>query len=180
MIEVALGTAAGIWLAVYGLALFATLTWAALNESAIAATVFMAIGAVIGYAALGISVSASLPVALLGIALYAVTGVAYAYWYALPKFLHDNAQNIADDYKRWKSISAENTKVSEFTRSAYYRYSIRGNANAAASWVILWPISAIIDLSYRPVTALYRKIGRVLEQRNAKLAASIIDEARHD
>lgn len=181
MIEVALGTAAGIWLAVFVLVILGSLVWTAVLESGIYAAVVLAIAAVAGYTLLGISVTASLPVLLVGIVAYTAIGVAYAYWYALPQFLHYNSAEIKSGYAHWSKDPYNSTRdVNEFVKSHHYHFSIRDNKDRAASWVIVWPVSLLIELSHRPVTALYRKIGRVLEQRNAKLAASIIDEARHD
>lgn len=175
MIEIALGTAAGIWLAVFVLVTLGSLAWTAVAESGIYAAAVLVISGVIGYTVLGISVSASLPVALLGIVVYTAIGVAYAYWYALPKFLHDNSDNISEAYTRWaKDPYNANRDVAEFLKSHHYRFSIRNNKDAAASWVIVWPVSLLIELSHRPVTALYYKIGRILEQRNARIAKKII------
>lgn len=202
MFETILLSAAGVWVALFGIAALGSLIWASEIESFWLGLGVIIIGLAIANFLLGIPVFAVLQANLLLAAFFAVVfvavGTVYAAMWRLPNFVDKHSSSIAAQYDNWKTNRSPSRRKNytgdrnapdeatldisyeTFLKSNSYRYSVRNNKDVVASWVLLWPVSMLWELSHKPFRWVWNKvyygIGRVLEEINYKAAKNILEK----
>lgn len=182
-------SAGGVWIALAALLVVIGLLYSTHNESFFLGlgVIFLAILA--GEYLLGLGIFAAIAanpfVLLFGLGGYAVIGTLYAAWWKMPNFLDSKKDSISKRYDIWKSRldKDQDPSYEEFLNSQSYPYSVRDNKDRVASWVLLWPLNILWELSHKPFVWVWEKayygIGRVLENVNSKHATKILEESRN-
>jgi hypothetical protein len=208
MFEMIIANIAGFWIAFYLLLVLISLTWASRTDSFLIGSGVILVMWMVGEWVFQIPIFASIvanPLMLfVYLGLYIAIGTIYTLIWKLPDFLRKNKNQIQISYETWKDeITRDNDRIrkrelsqgiipteqemqsidvsyDKFLNSDSYKYSVKYNKDRVGSWVILWPVSIIWELSHRPFIWIWNKvyygIGRVFERANHDMAKKILDE----
>jgi hypothetical protein len=188
MFEAVLISASGVWLALFLLVAFIALAFSIEADSFFAGSVLLVIFAGIAQFIFDIAIlsyiAANPLLTIFALIFYAAIGIAYAAFWRLPIFVDKNAEYIKNEYVIFcKANEGHDTSFEAFTTSYRYRqFTVAYNKDAVASWVLLWPIGVLWELSHKPIrwlwSMLYSGIGSSLEKINTNAAAKIIQKTK--
>lgn len=185
MFEAIFISAAGVWIGIVSLIIFAGLIYSVETDSFTLGSGILIVGLLTLDLVLGVpiweAIVANPLVIVVFIAAYVAAGSAYAYFWKVPEFLDKNSNRIKEDFKDW-SKSHKSTDYDEFLNSSRYRYSIKSNIDRVATWVMLWPAGVAWELSHKPIRWIWNKtyygIGELLESKNRSKARQILEDQK--
>ena len=193
MFEAALlGSIGGVWIALFAIFLFVTITWSYEYDNFFIASL-LTLGGLTGLQFIfGIPVLSFLfynPWFLLtGLLAYLLIGSLYAIYWKMPDFVNRNSEKIKAQYKHWKRHETGGKKYSydsdesyaEFLQSSHYRFSMKNNKSTIFGWVFFWPFGVIWELMHKPVkwiwNSVYLLISDLLQDINIKTATTVLKQ----
>jgi hypothetical protein len=101
--------------------------------------------------------------AVVVLAAYVATGMAYAVFVRFPRFLHARQDQIDSAWKDFKRDNpGEHDDEQAFHDNHRFRpYTASANESRIAAWTMLWPWGLCWDATNRPVRWMYTKLARL-------------------
>ena len=189
MFELALISAGGIWLGLFGLAVLALLIFSVEKDSFILGSSVLIISLAIAELAFNIPIWASILanplIAVFYLLVYIAVGTLYASFWKLPNFIKKNSVNIQTDFDLWKRSgqwggTKKDISFDAFLNSSSYNYKIKDNKERVISWVMLWPAGVLWEFTHKPFIfiweTVYRGLAGSLERINHDTAKKILED----
>lgn len=186
MFEAILISAGGVWLALFMLVCLVAMIISIENDSFFMGSVSILVTAGVSQFVFGIPVLSSIVynpfLAIFFLIFYTAVGSAYAAFWRLPNFLQNRQTDIEDEFLRYsKDSNVLTPNTEDFMNSSYYkRFTVSHNKDAVASWVLLWPVGMLWELSHKPIrwiwNQVYYGLGDAFEKINRRTTTKILNK----
>jgi hypothetical protein len=175
MIETFLVTIGGVWVALFLLCILVLLLISIEYDSFVAGLFTIISGISIATFVFGIPVLSVVfldPLLLvLGLLFYVTIGGAYAAFWRYPNYLKANKHKIKDYFNRWDSDHPNDYEG--FLSSYYYsEYLPKNNKERIGSWILLWPVGLLWELSHKPFKRVWRNTYKLMANTLEKIGSS--------
>ena len=134
-----------------------------------------------GYVSIAMAYVISNPLVFVGfVLLYFVVGGLYVLLWRYGRFIRDDEEEINYAFNEKKKRDADYTVEEFLTSDGYvYRYGPMSNKYRIFNWIMLWPLSLIGNVSYRPVVAItkfvYENITNSLKNVSKRVGRKVIN-----